>query len=70
MSDVSQFAGLRIDDAKTGGGRAWIDSEDAHRDLTPAIDGPYGKAVDTPEDLQEVERLMKGDPLIARYAAR
>ena len=28
------------------------------------------KAVDTPEDLQEVERLMKGDPLIARYTAR
>lgn len=25
------------------------------------------KAVDTPEDLQEVERLMRGDPMIRRY---
>lgn len=28
------------------------------------------KAVDTPEDLREVERLMRGDPLIARYGSR
>ena len=45
MSDVNQPSGLRVYDTETGGGRARIDSEDAHRDLTPVTDGPCGEAV-------------------------
>jgi hypothetical protein len=49
VSDVSQSAGLRIDDTVASRGRAGINSEDAHRDLTSAIDGPYGKAAGAPD---------------------